>query len=241
MRVQSQPAYVLNSWPYRETSLILEVYSRTYGRLGLVAKGARSPKSRLRPLLLPFQSLLMSWSGKGDLVLLTGVEATGAACELSGQIRYVAYYLNELVIRLLHRHDAHEDLFDRYSEVLSDLYSGVSVQEPLRIFEKHLLAEIGYGLILDHDAATGEPLDPERMYQYVPERGPEQCNKNGNTGLCIHGSSLLDLHQESFRDSRSRHESRKLIRYLIDQQLLGRALRSRQIFHQVLSRIESYA
>jgi len=241
MRVQSQPAYVLHTRPYRETSLILEVFSRTYGRLGLVAKGARNPKSRLRALLLPFQSLLINWSGKGELALLTGVEATGPASELSGQARYASYYLNELVIRLLHRHDAHEDLFDRYSGVLAELYDDVSIQESLRVFEKHLLAEIGYGLILDRDAVTGKPLDPDKLYQYIPDRGPEQRTTGSQSEFCVLGSSLLDLHQESFRSGRSRHESRKLTRYLIDHQLPGRALDSRQIFHQVLSRIESLA
>ena len=241
MRVQSQPAYVLHSRSYRETSLILEIYSRRYGRLGLVAKGARNPKSRKRPLLLPFQSLLMSWSGKGELALLTGVEATGVACELSGQARYAAFYLNDLVIRLLHRHDAHENLFDRYTELLTRFYSCAPVQDSLRIFEKHLLAEIGYGLILDHDTVTGKPLEPDQLYQYIPDRGPEPCVNNNDSGLCLLGSSMLDLHQESFRNGRSRHEVRKLMRYLIEQQLSGRALRSRLIFHQVLSRIESYA
>lgn len=239
MRVQSQPAYVLHARPYRETSLIVEVFSRQYGRLGMVAKGARNPKSRLRPLLLPFQPLLLSWSGKGELLLLTAVEATGPACELTGRGRYAGFYLNELIIRLLHRYDAHEDLFDRYMEVLASMYREDAIQESLRIFEKHLLTETGYGLILDRDAATGDPLDPDKLYRYVPEHGPELCQGGNQGGMCIHGSSLLDLDRGFFSNGRSRYESRKLIGFLLERQFSGRVLRSRQIFHQVLSRLEN--
>lgn len=239
MRHLSEPAFILHTRPYRETSLIVEAFSRNHGRLGVVAKGARNPKSRLRALLLPFQPLLLSWSGKGDLALLTGAEAVGTARQLVGKNRYAAFYLNELLMRLLHRHDAHPELFDRYSAALEDLHENDAVQDSLRIFEKHLLAGIGYAMILDHDAGSGQPLKPDQVYEYLPERGPELIAGNMGAGHKLLGSSLLDLNQESFHSGRSRYEARRLTRYLIERQIADRSLRSRQIFHQVISAFDS--
>ncbi len=238
MRVLSQAAFVLHARPYRETSLILEIFSHDHGRLGAIAKGARNPKSRQRALLLPFTPLLLSWSGKGELALLTGVEAVGPARELSGQNRYAAYYLNELILRLLHRHDAHPELFDCYAATLAKLHDDDSIQDGLRIFEKRLLAGIGYAMILDHDTVSGQPLEPERLYQYLPERGPELSTNNRMTGHCLLGRSMLELDREHFSSARSRHEARRLTRFLIDKQTVERSLRSRQVFHQVISAVD---
>jgi DNA repair protein RecO (recombination protein O) len=238
MRVLSQAAFVLHARPYRETSLILEIFSHEHGRLGAIAKGARNPKSRQRALLLPFTPLLLSWSGKGELALLTGVEAVGPARELSGQNRYAAYYLNELILRLLHRHDAHPELFDCYAATLAKLHDDDSIQDGLRIFEKRLLAGIGYAMILDHDTVSGQPLEPERLYQYLPERGPELSTNDRMTGHCLLGRSMLELDREHFSNARSRHEARRLTRFLIDKQTVERSLRSRQVFHQVISAVD---
>ncbi|MCK5361068.1 MAG: DNA repair protein RecO, partial [Gammaproteobacteria bacterium] len=138
MRVQSQQAFLLHSRPFRETSLIIEVFSRQHGRVGLLARGVRNPKSRKRALVMPFQPLLLGWSGKGELPLLTDIEAIGPARELLSEQRYVAFYLNELLLKLLHRHDAHESLFDIYNNSLDELYQDVPVQHVLRKFEKEL-------------------------------------------------------------------------------------------------------
>lgn len=238
MRVLSQAAFVLHARPYRETSLILEIFSHEHGRLGAIAKGARNPKSRQRALLLPFTPLLLSWSGKGELALLTGVEAVGPARELSGQNRYAAYYLNELILRLLHRHDAHPELFDCYAATLAKLHDDDSIQDGLRIFEKRLLAGIGYAMILDHDTVSGQPLEPERLYQYLPERGPELSANDHMSGHCLLGRSMLELDREHFSSARSRHEARRLTRFLIDKQTVERSLRSRQVFHQVISAVD---
>ena len=238
MRVLSQAAFVLHARPYRETSLILEIFSHDHGRLGAIAKGARNPKSRQRALLLPFTPLLLSWSGKGELALLTGAEAVGPARELSGQNRYAAYYLNELILRLLHRHDAHPELFDCYAATLAKLHDDDSIQDGLRIFEKRLLAGIGYAMILDHDTVSGQPLEPERLYKYLPERGPELSTNDRMTGHCLLGRSMLELDREHFSSARSRHEARRLTRFLIDKQTVERSLRSRQVFHQVISAVD---
>ena len=243
MRVQSQQAFLLHSRPFRETSLIIEVFSRQYGRVGLLARGVRNPKSRKRALVMPFQPLLLGWSGKGELPLLTGIEAIGPARELISEHRYVAFYLNELLLKLLHRHDAHESLFDFYSNSLDKLYRDVPVQHILRKFEKELLSQTGYGLILHHEAESSRPVSAERAYRYLSEQGPRPVSqvaddsREREQGISIRGKSLLDFYHDIFDDKESLKECRSLIRYLLDRQLSGKSLHSRQVFHQVLSNL----
>lgn len=241
MRVQSQPAFLLHARPFRETSLIIEVFSRQYGRVGLLARGVRNPKSRKRALVMPFQSLLLGWSGKGELPLLTSIEATGRARELAAEQRYAAFYLNELLLKLLYRYDAHESLFDYYNKILDEIYQGVPIQHTLRRFEKELLSQSGYGLILHHEAGSSRPVVAEGRYQYIPERGPRpvsqtaQENHPEEQGIYIKGKSLLDYYHDVFYDKESLKECRRLVRHLLDRQLGGKPLHSRRVFHQVLS------
>lgn len=241
MRVLSQPAFLLHARPFRETSLITELFTREYGRIGLLARGVRNPKSRKRALVMPFQPLLVGWTGKGELPLLTGIEATGEARELMPEQRYAAFYMNELLLKLLHRHDAHEELFDFYGGVLNEIYQGVAIENALRRFEKQLLSQTGYGLILEHEAGSSHPVVADRIYRYIPELGPRPLmnNESGRIdreqGINIKGKSLLDFSREIFDDRESLNECRKLVRYLLDRQLSGKPLHSRQVFHQVLS------
>jgi len=243
MRVLSQPAFLLHARPFRETSLVIDVFTRDYGRIGLLARGVRNPKSRKRALVMPFQPLLLGWSGKGELPLLTGLEATGSAGELIAEQRYAAFYLNELLLKLLHRYDAHEDLFDFYSTVLQELHQGEPVQYALRRFEKQLLSQTGYGLILHQEAESNRPIDAQTTYQYLPELGPKPIPRAGHNhqgkepGVNIRGKSLLDFHHDIFEDKESLKECRSLIRFLLDRQLSGKPLHSRQVFHQVLSNL----
>jgi DNA repair protein RecO (recombination protein O) len=235
MRVHSQSAFVLHCRPFRETSLIVEMFTRDYGRLGLVARGARDVRSRRRALLLPFQLLQIGWSGKGELPLLTGIEMLSEARELAGQQRYAAFYLNELLMRLLHRHDPHEMLFDSFCNTLDALYQGEDTQQALRRFEKRLLSDTGYGLILTHEANSMTPIRPRVVYNYVRELGPQPIDASQAVGLKIQGQSLIDLHNENFTERRSLQEAKRLIRFLIDGQLAGRHLHSRHVLHQVIS------
>ncbi len=243
MRVQSQPAFLLHSRPFRETSLIIEVFTRQYGRTGLLARGIRSPRSRKRALVMPFQPLLLGWSGKGELPLMTAIEETGQARELSSEQRYAGFYLNELLMKLLHRHDSHESLFDFYSEVLDEIYQHRPIHLALRRFEKELLSQSGYGLILHHEAGSSRPVAAEELYQYIPEQGPVPVKKHVQgpyaeiQGISIRGKSLLDFHRNEFSDKCSLRECRLLVRYLLDRQLAGKVLHSRQVFHQVLSNL----
>ena len=233
-KIDAQPAYVLHSYPFRETSLIVEAFTRDYGRVSLVARGARRPRSALRGLLMGFQPLELGWAGKGEVFTLMKAEWQGGVPLLSGAALFCAYYLNELLIQLLPREDPHPKLFSHYAEMLMRLaQSSGPVNEPdLRWFEKCLLQELGYGLTLDHDTA-GDPIEPERLYHYQIERGARSCEIRADSPLCISGKTLLDMQADDYQDEQSRIEAKQFMRYLIAYYLDGRELESRKIFKEI--------
>lgn len=237
-KVDAQPAYVLHTYPYRETSLIVQAFTRDFGRVALIARGARRPRSALRGLMMAFQPLELSWTGKGEVFTLLKAEWQGGLPLLSGQALFCGYYINELLMHLLPREDAHETLFEHYSEMLGSLGgagSGKVQEADLRRFEKALLQELGYGLMLAHDAAD-QALKPEQQYAYEIERGPialAMLNEAGDSPLCVRGQTLLDMHRDDFSDKRSRSEAKTLMRTLLNHYLGGVELESRKIFKEL--------
>lgn len=236
MRVQQQPAFVLHGRAYSETSLLLEVFTSQYGRVGLIAKGARRPTSRLRAGLAPFQPLLIGWSGRGELMILTGAEPDGAEFGLHGESLYCGFYLNELLMRLLHRHDPHERLYAAYRQTLATLSGNGRVEAALRLFEKRLLREIGYGLSLEQDADDRSPIAADAVYEYVPERGPVRVDQpelqRRAHGVRVCGESLLALANDDLSTPRALRETKTLMRALLAPHLGDRPLHSRQLFRQ---------
>jgi len=235
MRVNQESAYVLHHHDYGETSLLLEMFTRRHGRLGLIAKGARRARSPLRAALIPFQPLVVGFSGRGELATLTGAESAGPAPAISGESLFCGLYLNELLLRLLHRHDPHERLFERYSEALGRLGEGHDTEAVLRVFEKRLLEDIGFGLVLDHDVVDGAPIQPEQLYRYVPERGPVPAHAADGEGLAIQGASLLALVCERLVDEAVLREVKHLMRALLARHLGERPLTSRGLFRPRLA------
>ena len=229
-RVQLVPGYVLHQRPYRESSMLLEVFTEPHGRVGLVARGVRTPKSRLRGELQPFRPLRLSWQGRGELGTLTGVEAAAAGRSLQGTALYSAFYLNELLVRLLIRHDAHPRLYACYQASLENLAHTQAVEPLLRLFEKNLLQEIGYGLLLDHDAASGEPVQSEAYYDYHLESGPLLVTGRTGQGFIFQGSSLLALAQDQLSDTNVLRDAKRLMRAALNLYLGDRPLRSRELF-----------
>lgn len=230
MRVIQEPAYVLHHHDYGETSLLLEMFTRRHGRLGVVAKGARRARSPLRAALIPFQPLVMGFSGRGDLPTLTAAEPAGAAPVISGEALFCGLYLNELLLRLLHRHDPHERLFESYSETLGRLGDGRDTEATLRVFEKRLLEDIGFGLVLDHDAQDGSPIKSGQPYRYLPERGPVPAHAAEGEGIAVHGASLLALAREQLVEETALREVKHLMRALLARHLGERPLTSRGLF-----------
>lgn len=235
VKVNQQSGYILHRQSYRETSLLVQIFTRNFGRLTLIAKGCRRKKSRVQGLFLPFKPLLLSWSGKGELPILTAIEQIGFCPPLDAIGVTCGYYINELILKLLHRHDAHEVLYDKYAQAIFALSDKKKPNTVLRVFEKYLLQEIGFGLVLDHDAASGESIAEEHSYQYFPQKGPIATNKEQNNikGNIISGATLLALQNEKFNSQQERAQAQQLTRLLIDIQLNGKELRSRRVMREM--------
>ena len=231
-RIQLQSAYVLHTRPYRDTSLLVEIFSHDFGRIGLVARGVRTSKSRYASLLQPFTPLLISWSGQGELPTLSGAEAAGVAPQLKGDVLLSGFYLNELLMRLLQRGDAHPQLFETYITSLASLAEQHEQEPILRQFEHRLLQEIGYGLILDHDVMSGEEIEAEDRYQYLPDRGPVSAAGDEENGVLVHGRTLQAIAQDDYSQPEVRQEAKRLMRAALAVHLGDRPLKSRELFQQ---------
>ncbi len=228
-RVLLQSAFVLHRRPYRDTSLLLEVFVQDHGRLGLAARGAAAPRSRLKGLLQPFTPLLLSWSGAGELATLTAAEEAGCPIPLPPHRVLAGLYINELLLRLLPRLDPHPGLFAAYQRLLAELAAAPGEEPPLRRFEKRLLDELGYGLTLDGEAVSGAPIIAEEQYCYVLDRGPLAADQ-AQTGVPISGRSLLALRDGIFSDPAVLKEVKRLTRAALAEQLRGRALKTRELY-----------
>ena len=225
-RLEDEPAFVLHSYPYRETSLVLEVLSRNYGRVALVARGARRPRSALRGLLMSFQPLTMSWFGKHELRTLHSAEWQGGQPQLQGKALLCGFYLNELLLNLMARDDPHDQLFDYYQLTLQRLAHEQDHAATLRCFEKHMLQELGYALLLEHDADSGELIESTAHYRYVIEYG---ASKNSEQGMPILGKTLQDMATDDYRDPLSAQQSKQLMRMLLNHHLAGKPLHTREL------------
>ena len=236
-RVENVPGYVLHSRPWRETSLIVEAFTREHGRVGLVARGVRRARSRFRGLLLPFHLLLLSWSGRGELPTLTGADTEGRVRMLRGRALFSGFYLNELLLKLLPRNDAHPDLFADYRHALAELDGNCALDAVLRMFEKCLLDALGYGPTLDRAADTGAPISPDKRYRYVLERGPVEGEGAAvGEGPVVSGRTLLALAEGRLGcagDDQERTEARHLMRAILTPHLGPRPLGSRQLFSRI--------
>jgi DNA repair protein RecO (recombination protein O) len=233
-RADHEPGYVLHTYPYKETSLIVEAFARRHGRVALLARGARRPRSAMRGVLLAFHPLRLGWSGSGDLATLITAEWGGALQPafrpLSGRGLMCGFYLNELILRLLPREDPHEALFDAYGEALARLSCGDAFPAVLRSFEKRLLAELGYAPLFDRDAITGAPIEATSSYVYEPDRGPVRASHGD---FLISGRTLLDLAADDYTRSETRDEARYLMRALIGQRLHGQVLHTRSVLMEL--------
>lgn len=232
-RIQDDPAFVLHSYPFRETSLILEVFSRSHGRVPLVARGARRPRSALRGLLMSFQPLTLSWSGKHELRTLHSAEWQGGLPQLQGKALLCGFYLNELLLNLMARDDPHESLFDYYQQTLQRLAQEHDHAYTLRRFEKRLLQELGYALTLTTEAGSGKPIAPDRHYRFILERGAVAETPDSVQGLSVAGKTLLDMAADDYRDAVTARQSKQLMRMLLDHYLAGKPLHTRELMRDL--------
>ena len=227
-RITGQPGFVLHSYPYKETSLIVDMFTRDYGRVALIAKGAKRPHSQLRGVLQTFQPLSTGWSGKSELRVLTGAEWVGGMPPLEKAALLCGFYLNELLVKLLARDDPHHALFDHYVATLNQLAHNEPAPIVLRQFERALLKETGVAADLTRCAGTRQPVEAQRLYVVDPERGPRP-EQAGDTWPRVSGKTLLDMERADYLDATTQVQSKQLMRFLLAHHLGGAPLNTRQI------------
>ena len=232
-RTSNEPAYLLHATPYRETSLVVDLFTRNLGRVAAIAKGAKRPRSALRAVLLQFQPLTVSFSGRGELRTLTAAEWTGGGLSPRGNGLLCAFYLNELLVRLLPREDSHPKLYDAYSEALAALAGGAALDDTLRRFEWELLREIGYAPDLRRDSAR-RPIEAGREYRWSPVEGfvlvAAEPGAEAPAGRdVVRGATLLGLGESRFDTAGGRSQAKYLTRAILAHHLDGVVLKTRQI------------
>jgi DNA repair protein RecO (recombination protein O) len=233
-RVQLTRAYVLHQRPFRDSSLIVEVFAREHGRMTLFARAARGPRSRFA-LLQPFRALLLSWSGRGEAPALTGAENAGGVPLLPAARLMSAFYLNELLLKLVTRHDPHPELFDQYEATLGLLGQPLPADAALRQFEARLLEFIGYGLNLAAEADTGRPVREAAFYHFQPGVHGFVIAEPGSSGA-IGGGVLQRLAGGAgFETDAELRQARALMRAALDHCLEGRELHTRTVARSLLN------
>ena len=229
-----QTAYVIHRRNYRESSAILEIFTRNQGRISAISRGLRrSGKSLVKSALLqPFAPVAISWMGKSDILNLTGCEPRGRPHALSDRSLVSGFYLNELLYRLIHKSDPHQDLFDYYQFTLEQLEQGGNLDSILRKFELKLLDEIGYGLNLDYDVTDGSDLDTEVQYWYTADLGAFRAPVATAQQVGVRGRTLIELREGALDDNNSTaaKDARDFMRFILSYHLGGRALKSRELF-----------
>lgn len=228
MRVQQEAAFILHYRPFRDTSQLLDVFSREHGRLALVARGSRGPRSRLRGVLRPFMPLALSWVQRSDLGTLTGAELHGAPLRLSGDALLSGYYINELLLCLLHRHDSQPEIFDLYAQAIKTLAGADDIAAVLRHFEIELLRRLGYALNLDAEADSRQPLDPVANYEYRFEQGPVKVARDEGP-MVFSGAILVAVNEQKFSDPAVLRAANRLLREVIRFHLGGKELKTRKV------------
>lgn len=258
--MQLTRAYVLHQRPFRDSSLIVEVFAREHGRMTLFARAARGPRARFA-LLQPFRALLLSWSGRGEAPQLTAAENAPAGHSLHATLPPAqlmsGFYLNELLLTLTTRHDPHPELFDQYVLTLSRLCQDDSPELALRLFEARLLDLIGYGLNLAAEADTGRPVRAQALYHFLPgvhgvvlaRDDSEAGEAAGGKGAVIAGHVLQGLAAaaatatatmtstmaSTLTSEADRYQARALMRMAIDHCLEGRPLRTRLVARSLVN------
>ncbi len=217
---------MLHQYPYRDTSRIVEVFTSDHGRVTLFARGANGPKSSLRAVLRPFQRLLVSWVGRTDACALVGAEIDGPSTRLRKERLMSGFYLNELLLKLTHRWDAHPEIFCSYAACVEALCAGAGEESTLRLFEKRLLNDLGYGLELAQ-TDEGMPVQSDRYYRFAAQSGPQPCVADAPDA--VYGQSLHDLDAGNLQLERSLRDAKRLLRAAIDACLDGRTLKSRTV------------
>jgi len=231
--VDGQPAYVLHRRPYRETSFIIEIFTPQYGRLSVIAKGVRKARSPAQGLLQPFHPLLVSWRGKSELMTLVSQDSQGQPRYLQGECLYAGFYLNELLLALLQKWDPHPFLYVAYEQTIAALQGSSLKERDLRIFEKRLLDELGYGILSVSDRSLEQTLNAARYYRFIPEQGFVQSELDmvdQHSDSLFSGKSLLAIAREDWQDEEVLRDAKRLSRIVLAPLLGTKSINSRKLF-----------
>ncbi len=230
-RVQQQPGYVLHHRPFRDSSQILDILTRDHGKIAVVARGSRGSKSRLAGVLRPFLPLRVSWVAKSDLGTLTGAESAGPPSRLVGDAMFSAYYVNELLLYFLHRHDAQPEIFALYEDAIKALRGTENVAAALRSFELEFLSLLGYAVNLEHEFGAYESLRGDMDYEYRMEQGPVAAQRSGP--MVFKGEVLEGIAKRRFDEPEILRAASRLLREVIAFHLGGKELKSRKVLMEL--------
>jgi DNA repair protein RecO (recombination protein O) len=239
----SSDGFVLHSYPYKETSLILETFTRSHGRVAMVAKGAKRGTSH-KYALNAFQPLSLEWFGRTDMKTLKAADHQRIYPQIRGAALMAAFYVNELLLKLAVKDDAHEQLFAQYdatvatlSEIVPSERLAKDIEVALRRFELKLLEELGYGLTLAHEADSDAAIDPEADYLYVVERGPvritDRIEIRALEPVRLSGSTIVALASGELSDAASLMQAKQLMRRVINHHLGDKSLHTRQLIREM--------
>ena len=236
MRVESEPGFILHTIPYRETSLLVDIFTLNHGRLRCVAKGFRKPnKKGIAKTLFPYSEHHFQWQGRGELKTLTQADPIQAPVFLKQESLFVGLYINELLYKLLHQNDPHQSLYEFYRQLMTQLSTSETQQPVLRRFEMLLLEELGYGLVLDAEAETGQAVSSEHLYYYIPDQGLKLIQDQTADNLhAFSGADIMALCQGQLEQQSVLRAAKKLTRQVIDFYLDGKELNSRELYRQHL-------
>ncbi len=234
-KIDLQPAFVLHTRGFRDTSLLVDILTLDHGLVRAVARGARRPRSHQRAVLQPFVPLLVSCSGRGELLTLTAVEQSAPPLTLLQARLFSGLYVNELLVRLLPLQESCPAIFRQYRTVLLQLRADDSVEPALRLFELQLLQELGYGIDLHNEWRTGTPIDPAQWYLFQAEQGFERLPEPGQRRHelpVFSGADLLAIAERRLDGASAARSAKRLLRIALASHLGDRPLRSRSLFRR---------
>lgn len=233
MRIDLQPAYVLHTRNYRDSSMLVECLTPDYGRISGVVRGVRSTgktAKQKRSLIQPFLPLLIGWSGNSDLKTITHFESNGVARVLTGQRLFSAMYINELLSRLLPHYDESAEIFLLYEQVLIELFDHKLIDVVLRRFELRLLECLGYGIDFTADSVTTEPIREGVLYRFDVSSGFVACfSESADNGCIFAGEDLIAIARHDYT-AQVRRSAKRLCRIALNAHLGAKPLKSRELF-----------
>ena len=229
MKIDYTPCFILHRRNFSETSYILEIFSKDYGRINLIAKGAKRSKKYQGINLDLYQKYNISWIGKHELRTLTGIEIIPSMNPFTAEKAITGFYINEIILKLLHKEEPHLELFDVYEITLNRLFSNENEKIILRYFEKQLLESLGYGITLDHDIKTGLSIMPKNEYYYKIDSGPSLELVSSHEGMKISGKTLSELNNETLSDTKNINEAKNLLSMILSR-YINQPLESRKLY-----------